>query len=82
MTIIAKGLHKFNSENAEMMFYEILIENLLRIGENENKRPIISSLILDFVRKESECYTEVIQKVKTIYSGNTKVFSSYLALFI
>lgn len=39
-------------------------------------------MILDFVRKESECYFDVIQKVKNYYSGNIRIFSSYLALFI
>lgn len=38
--------------------------------------------MLDFVRKESECYFELVQKVKGIYGGNIKMFSSYMALFI
>lgn len=32
------------------MFEEIVLVNLLKIGENEYKRPIISSLCLEFVR--------------------------------
>lgn len=35
ITTLAKGLHqKYSSENAEMMFLEIMLEILLKIGEN------------------------------------------------
>lgn len=65
-----------------MMFYELGLGMLLRVGENENKRPTIAGLVLDFVRKDSQCYFEVIEKVKLHHSGNIRTFSCYLALFI
>jgi hypothetical protein len=60
LTTVGKGLHqKYNSENAEMMFYELGLGMLLKVGENEAKRATISALVLDFVRKESQCFFEL-----------------------
>jgi hypothetical protein len=62
--VVAKGLHKHDSESTEMMFEEILLPELLKIAENEYKRPLITNLCLEFVRKESECYYFLVQRVK------------------
>ena len=38
------------------MFQEVALEELLRIGENEYKRAAISSVLLEFVKQDSETY--------------------------
>jgi hypothetical protein len=62
-----------------MLFEEILLAELIRIGQNEYKRPIMANLMLEFVRKESECYFSVIQKSKEICGGSIREYVPLLA---
>ena len=42
-----------------MMFYELGLGMLLKVGDNESKRSAVSCLVLDFVRKDSQCIFEL-----------------------
>lgn len=64
------------------MFQEIALGDLLKVGENEYKRSAISSVILEFIKKDTESYFEFLQQVKRIYSKDLKTFVSYLTHFL
>jgi hypothetical protein len=76
---VAKTLLKVDAESDEMMFEEVLVPELLKLAENEHKRPLIANLILEFVRKESESYLSLVQKVKELCGGNVRTYVSLLA---
>lgn len=42
------------------MFEEFLLPELMKIAENEYKKQMIANLMLEFVRKESECYLSLV----------------------
>lgn len=79
---IAAGMSKRDSESTEMMFQEIALNDLLQVGENEYKRGAISSVILEFVKRNSESYFELLQKIKKFYSADLKTFISYITHFL
>ena len=79
---MARGLHKHDSETAEMLFEEILLPELLSIARNEYKKAAISQLCLEFVRKESESYFTLVQRVKELTAGDIRFYVSILSHLI
>lgn len=77
--LVARSLLKSDAESAEMLFLEVLLPELLKVGENEFKRPLVANLILEFVRKESECYFSLVQRIKELCAGNIRSYVALLA---
>lgn len=61
------------------MFEEFLLPELMKIAENEYKKQMIANLMLEFVRKESECYLSLVQRIKELYAGNIRNYVALLA---
>lgn len=40
---------------------------------------MIANIILEFVRKESECYLSLVQRIKELYAGNIRNYVALLA---
>lgn len=79
LSAVARSILKVEPESAEMMFEEILLPDLIKIAENEHKRPLVANLMLEFVRRESECYLSLVQKVKEVCTGNVRSYVALLA---